>query len=203
MKMPYIGLLLTPATRVSQKGRYLPKLPLRNEGIHVNMWLGHLLPEQEASLGLEDIGCAQSWQRQSLPLNVTRSPGGNGRLERHCPEGYCGNFIPFPHSFCFAALQCQLITWRSTSQNVWNAVWTKPASWIQSKQTNAPHFKRKEECTASTGNQIVNETIYLHSFVEGRSGRSPSRAHTVKSSTSKLKYYHEEMFDMSWIPVQA
>lgn len=89
------GHLLTPAGRVAHKGRHLPELPWTLE-LLCDGTLGYSLLEQVASLELDDIGCAQSWQRQSLPLNVTRSPGGNGRLgkERHGPLGYSHGSIP-------------------------------------------------------------------------------------------------------------
>lgn len=90
-------------------------------------WDGNLLLEADSSLGLEDIGWAHIWQRQSLPLKVTRSPGGNGRLEKFkrkmdfC-KGYARNFPLFPMPWVFCLPPAQSIFYRNSGQIV-SAMW--------------------------------------------------------------------------------
>lgn len=140
------------ANRGSQKGRGLPEgatWELQEDSCQRIM--GHLLLEQVASLGLEDIGWAQSWQRQSLPLNVTRSPGGNGRLEteRYTPPDYSSNFISFPYSFWLLPSGTNLfLGGASTEMSEMQPRPSQPSGSGTNKQTNMPHYGEKE-CTGS------------------------------------------------------
>lgn len=94
--------------------------------------MDYLLLELDSSFGLDDIGWAHIWQRLSLPLKVTRSPGGKGRLEnkRILIQGYLHVFtlfISFQLSPSFGANY--YLAWAK------NTALTKPDIWTVSKDS--------------------------------------------------------------------